>query len=110
VTRLRAAADGSVADVRAEHVSYGTDHRVVIRKSVRVKARAVTIETEKRRRRRWHLEIIESDRPVDFLPSGGTYQHMAVLYLGSPSRVNCTVRWLNPDDREGSSRQTLSAF
>lgn len=100
----------SVADVRAEHVSFGTDHRVVIQNVGTGEARTVTIETKDANGGDGTWDLIESDRPVDFLPGGGTYQYMAALDMGGPSRVNCTVGWVNPDDSEGSSRQTLSAF
>lgn len=100
----------SVADVRAEHIGYGSDHRVVIQNVGTGEARAVTIETKDANGGDGTWELIESDRLVDFLPSGGTYQYLAALDMASPSRVNCMVRWVNPDDSEGSSRQTLSVF
>lgn len=99
-----------VADVRAEHVGYGGDHRVVIQNVGTGEARTVTIETKDVNGGDGTWDLIESDRPVDFLPGGGTYPYIAALDMGSPSRVNCTVRWVNPDDSEGSSRQTLSVF
>ncbi len=55
-------------------------------------------------------DLMESDRPVDFLPPGANYQYRASIDFGSPSHVNRTVRWLNPDDSEGTSRQSLSIY
>jgi hypothetical protein len=98
------------ADVRAEHMRFGRDHRVILRNVGSGEARRVTIETADADGGRGSWDLIQSDRPVDFLPPGGTYEYLAALDMGSPSRVNCTIRWINADDSEGSSRQSLSAF
>lgn len=98
------------ADVRAEHQGYGSDHWVVIQNIGSAEARQVTIETRDAGDGDGSWDLMEGDRPVDFLPAGANYQYRASIDFGSPSRVNCTVRWLNPDDSDGSSRQTLSIY
>jgi hypothetical protein len=104
----------ATADVRAEHYSVGTDHRVVIQNVGTGEARNVTVENVAARNeprddeRSWQL--LGAEAPVDFLAPGGTMQFPVPITFGSPPRVNVTVRWLNPDDSEGSSRQTLSIY
>lgn len=104
----------ATADVRAEHYSVGTEHRVVIQNVGSGEARNVTVENVATgsdsgdAEKSWQL--IDADAPVDFLAPGGSMQFVAPISFGSPPRVNVTVRWLNPDDSEGTSRQTLSIY
>lgn len=109
-----AAAPVATADVRAEHYSVGTDHRVAIQNVGSGEARNVTVENVAAGsafgdfEKSWQL--IDADAPIDFLAPGGSMQFIVPISFGSPPRVNITVHWLNPDDSEGSSRQTLSIY
>lgn len=102
------------ADVRAEHFSAGTDHRVIVQNVGSGEARNVTVENVAAGREPHNDEqswqLLGAQAPIDFLAPGGSMQFIVPISFGSPPRVNLTVRWLNPDDSEGSSRQTLSIY
>jgi hypothetical protein len=52
--------------------------------------------------------IFDAEEPIEFLASGGVAEFLLMIYMGSPRRTNCTVRWRNDDGSEGVSKQTLT--
>lgn len=96
------------AQVRAEYQDHGAGGFVIITNYGAGEARNLTIDTsdDAHDNRAW--ELMGSDRPVDYLQPGASFQYRTSSSYATPQRVNCTVRWLNPDDTEGSSRQTLT--
>jgi hypothetical protein len=104
----------ATADVRADHYNVGTDHRVVIQNIGTGEARNVTVENVAAGN-----DPHDDERSWQLLGARGAYRLPRIrrdaavpvpITFGSPPRVNVTVRWLNPDDSEGSSRQTLSIY
>lgn len=104
----------AMAEVQAEHLGHGNDHRLVVQNVGTGEARQVTVETVATGQdggaggTGWHL--MEGDKPIEFLPPAASFSFAVPIHFGMSSRVNCTVRWVNPDDSEGSSRQTLSFY
>ena len=96
------------AEVRADYQDFGVGEFVVITNYGRGEARNITIDTSDDEHVSGAWELMRSDRPVDYLQSGASFQYRTSSTYATPVRVNCTVRWLNPDDTEGSSRQTLT--